>query len=218
MERAATIGEAREILGKDFVGKEELVLFMRGLGVESDLWDRVSLPSISFSVSDLEDLGGDYLLLYGASSVGNIAFSLRTLRDAFGIDPAVSEPCFYNQDWYLHEPFFDRTLESGWYLLRKSVVAEARGVQPHELLSAGYSFPPAVLCAYAFFAYYFWAKELLWLDDFVWCDDVDHNGDRIYVGRYRDIDQKAKNGFSVHRHLSLRNCYSAIPYSAGKLH
>lgn len=52
--------------------------------------------------------------------------------------------------------------------------------------------------------------EKLWYHDFVWCSDVDHNGDRIYVGKYNDIDGVNKDGFSIHRHLALRLCYGCI--------
>ena len=59
---------------------------------------------------------------------------------------------------------------------------------------------------------YFARKEYLWWHDFVWCSDVDHNGDRIYVGKYHDIDGVNKNGFSIHRHLALRPCYGSVDY------
>ena len=79
-----------------------------------------------------------------------------------------------------------------------------------ELLNENINFPTAILCVYTFFAYYYARKELLWHHDFVWCSDTDHNGDRIYVGKYHDVDEVNKNGFSIHRHLALRNCYGAI--------
>jgi hypothetical protein len=71
-------------------------------------------------------------------------------------------------------------------------------------------FPSAILCVYAFFAYYCSYGEMLWHNDFVWCLDTDHNGDRIYVGKYHDVDGVNKNGFSIHRHLSLRSCYASV--------
>jgi hypothetical protein len=127
-----------------------------------------------------------------------------------GINPNVSEPCFYNQDWYLKENFIDDTLENKWYLIRKNVFEDTRAMQPNELIEKGISLPSAILCTYTFFSYYCYNKDLLWKYDFVWCSDMDHNGDRIYVGKYRDIDGINKNGFSIHRHLALRDCYSAI--------
>ena len=52
---------------------------------------------------------------------------------------------------------------------------------------------------------------MLWRHDFIWCDDSDHNGDRIYTGRYIDPNGINKNGFNIHRHLSIRPCYGAAP-------
>lgn len=43
-----------------------------------------------------------------------------------------------------------------------------------------------------FFAYCFANEEYLWFHDFVWTQDVDHNDDRIYVGKYHDIDGKIR--------------------------
>jgi hypothetical protein len=126
------------------------------------------------------------------------------------MNPEIQEPCFYNQDWYLKEDFIQSTLENRWYLLKKNVIEESRAVLPDVLLKQKMSFPSAILCTYTFFAYYYAAGELLWYHDFVWCSDTDHNGDRIYVGKYHDIDDVNKNGFSIHRHLALRNCYAAI--------
>jgi hypothetical protein len=188
--------------GVDIIGAEEL------LSVANDLplAIRHPAPSIPFSMDEM----AGYVLILGASKMSDgRPASLRTLRDIYGIDPDVSEPCFYNQDWYMKEEFMHLTLEDRWYLLRRDVVESSRAVQPSEL-ARQFAFPSAILCAYTFFAYYHVRKEILWAHDFVWCSDSDHNGDRIYVGKYHDIDGVNKNGFSIHRHLALRQCYGAI--------
>lgn len=190
--------------------------FWKHLHLPVDNFNDHTVAPIPFSSEELQQASREHILLYGIGRRGGLSITLRSLRKVFGIDPEVSEPCFYNQDWYLAEDFMDRELSDGWYLVRKNVKAEARAVLPETLLSNGLSFPPAILCAYTFFAYFFYTGEYLWLDDFVWCEDLDHNGDRVYVGRYRDIDGLNKNGFSVHRHLSLRSCYSAIDFTYGK--
>ena len=169
-----------------------------------------TVPEIPFSGKDLEAKEGDYLLMLGVSTfTDGTPVTIRTLRDRFGLDPDTSEPCFYNQDWYLKEDFIDVPMEEGWFLIRKNVYEDSRAVQPAELMKA-HAFPPAVRCAYAFFAAWFTLGIRLWEHDFVWCSDTDHNGDRIYVGKYHDIDGVNKNGFSVHRHLALRPCYGCI--------
>ena len=203
------IETAKRLFGDNFIGKEELKPFLEALGFEDA---EIQEKPIQFSDADLERAANDgYILIYGVEHIGGKLISLRFLRETFGIDPDQSEPCFYNQDWYLKETFMDESfLNAQWFLIKKEVIDGTRAVMPEDLMKNKISFPPAILCAYTFFAYLFARKEYLWQYDFVWCSDVDHNGDRIYVGKYHDIDGVNKNGFSIHRHLALRPCYGAI--------
>ena len=195
MEREAV----RNLFGKNFIGKDELKPFFRSMGLYSD--------------SDLiRAAESGYILIYGIEEIGGQNITLRFLREKFGVNPDVSEPCLYNQDWYLKEDFIDVNLHTRWFLVKKDVFDESRAVAPEELISQKLNFPSAILCAYTFFAYYYARNEYLWWHDFVWCSDTDHNGDRIYVGKYHDVDGVNKNGFSIHRHLGLRSCYGSVNY------
>lgn len=196
----------KQLFGDRLIGPDELRPLLERLGWGTDLM----VPEMNYSQEQLEQSAEDYLLVMGVPEIGGKAVTIRTLREAFGFDPDESEPCFYNQDWYMHESFIDRTLEARWYLVRKQVVESSRAVMPEQLMADSFVFPSAILCAFAFFAYYFQYGDHLWYHDFVWCSDTDHNGDRIYVGKYHDIDGVNKNGFSVHRHLALRPCYAAV--------
>ena len=194
------------LFGQNLIGPDELQPLIERLG-----WGmEVTVPDMNYTKEQLEDSSDDYLLVMGVPAIEGRSVTIRHLRETFGIDPDQSEPCFYNQDWYMHEDFIDRPLESRWYLLRKQVIEESRAVMPDQLMEADYAFPTAILCAFAFFAYWLCYGEKLWWHDFVWCCDTDHNGDRIYVGKYHDVDGVNKNGFSVHRHLALRQCYAAV--------
>lgn len=200
--------QVKRLFGKNFIGKEELRPFYKSLG-----FGEVGIQEkpIEYSDSQLQKAAAEgYILIYGVEHINGQQITLRFLREKYGIDPDVSEPCFYNQDWYLKEDFIDVSIDTKWYLIKKDVFEESRAVMPGELLKDKMNFPPAILCGYAFFAYYFARKEYLWWHDFVWCYDTDHNGDRIYIGKYNDIDGINKNGFSIHRHLALRPCYAAI--------
>lgn len=192
-------------MGKNIIGPDELKA-IRIL----DLRIPESIPEIPFSEEELEGKQNDYLLIFGVSTFADgKKVTIRNLRERFGKDPEVSEPCFYNQDWYDKEDFIDLPMEDGWFLIRKNVYEDSRAIQPAELMKR-HSFPHAVRCTYAFFAAWFTLGIRLWEHDFVWCSDTDHNGDRIYVGKYHDIDGVNKNGFSIHRHLALRPCYGCI--------
>lgn len=206
MERI-TIVQGKELFGPNFIGWDELKpLFERmGLPLSS-----IRVPDILYSSGDLKKCSKDYILLLGIPELGGKKLSIAYFRECFGVNPDISEPCFYNQDWYMNEKFIHDTLELRWYLLKKSVVEDSRAVQPEDLLEKNIHFPFAILCVYTFFAYYYARNEMLWFHDFIWCNDTDHNGDRIYVGKYHDIDGVNKNGFSIHRHLALRLCYASI--------
>lgn len=203
MSRIVNVCEARKIMGNNFIGSEELakVGFFR---------DGNDVPEIPFLAEDLMRRNDEYILILGRNTFDNgLLVTIRNLKRIYGKDPDVSEPCFYNQDWYENEEFIDIPLEDGWYLIRKDVYADSRGIQPDELMKR-FTFPSAIKCTYAFFVVWNVLGVKLWHHDFVWCSDVDHNGDRIYVGKYNDVDGVNKNGFSIHRHLAIRSCYACI--------
>ena len=203
------LADARAVFGGDLLGPEEI----RDISARSG-WTRGSLetprvPEMILEAGRREP--GAYLLLLGPASMNDGSpVTLRALRDWFGMDPAESEPCFYNQDWYLKEAFATEVrVEPDWHLLRKSVVPGSRGLDP-DRVGVGI-LPSAVLCAYAFFSRCLHlGGERLWEHDYVWCSDLDHQGDRIYVGRYTDRAGINKNGFSIHRHLRIRENYGVI--------
>ena len=206
MERATTLDEAKTIMGTNFIGPIELALTADKMNISVP----TNIPTIPFSLEELTNKRKDYILILGTSPVSTgVLLTLKSLRDHFGYDPINSEPCFYNQDWYLKEDFYHQSLNTEWYLLGKSVIVETRAKNP-DSITLNISLPSAILCAYTFFVYYYHSSKKLWNNDYVWCRDFDNNGDRIYVGRYMDPEGVNKNGFSIHRHLRIRNNYGCI--------
>jgi hypothetical protein len=206
MERRTTLKNIKDLFGNNCIGIEELEKISVALGINLP----AKIPKIPFSESLLASKASDHYLILGVSQMSNgEPLTLLSLRNRFGINPELNEPCFYNQDWYLKEKFVQRPLETGWYLLSQAVLDESRAKNP-DILEKTFKFPSAVLCAFAFFANWFHNNTILWENDFVWCDDRDHNSDRIYVGKYVDVSGINKNGFSIHRHLSLKNWYGCI--------
>lgn len=206
MERRADIVEAKGLFGLNFIGSDEIAKIELGIGVQS----LARIPEIPYRKAVLKEHADDSILILGSDTMTDGSkLNIMSLRKRFGTDPDVSEPCFYNQDWYIKEDFVKTSIEIKWYLIRKNVIEESRAVLP-ATLERQFKFPKAVLCAYTFFVYWFHAHVLLWKDDFVWCLDTDHNGDRVYVGRYTDAEGINKNGFNIHRHLALRNTYAAV--------
>lgn len=207
MERT-TIVEAKELFGKNFLGPNELAPLFKRMGLSSTVENTSVIPYNKEQLNKATQEG--YILVYVIDKIGDIVININLFRDIFGIDSGKSEPCLYNQDWYMAEDFIQKPTEAGWHLIKKDVFEDSRAVMPLDLMAKDIKFPTAILCTYTFFAYYYANNEILWYHDFVWCSDTDHNGDRIYVGKYHDIDGVNKNGFSIHRHLALRTCYGAI--------
>ena len=198
------------LFGKNFIGPEQVNNLLNIMGLP--LLKEDDVPEMNYELDLLKSKANEYLLVMGYAGENDCPLNIIRFRDTFGVDPEKQEPCLYNQDWYLAEDFVNTTLEKGWYLIKKDVFEDSRAVMPADLMGKNISFPSAILCTYTFFAYYFARNEYLWWHDFVWCCDTDHNGDRIYVGKYHDIDGVNKNGFSVHRHLALRPCYGSVNY------
>ncbi len=189
---------------KNIIGPDELkqLPFLVGMAIDA--------PKISFSKEVLDVHAGTHILIL-TPSISKL--TLVEMRAMFGMDPSKSEPCMYNQDWYLKEEFANTPPDGKWHLVRKSVLEEARAKRPEDIEASlsGEQFPTAVTAAFTFFAWHALHGEILWKHDFLWCRDRDHNGDRIYVGRYEDPTGVNKNGFNIHRHLALRPAYSAAP-------
>ena len=160
------------------------------------------IPKIPFSKSEIKNISNAILVLGLPVNIHSMYLFLGT--------NSKKEPCFYNQDWYVNEYFARENLGFRWYLIAKKVLDQSRGKNPESITDV--VFPSAVLLTYVFFVYYFYSGgETLWEDDFLWCGDTDHNGDRIYVGRYSDPACINKNGWNIHRHLKIRDCYGIAP-------
>jgi hypothetical protein len=206
MEGRTTIKEAIQLFGNNFIGIEAISKIASRLGVKVPAVE----PEIPFTNVELRARANDSILLLGISMMENgDPLNILSLRERFGTDPQIEEPCFYNQDWYLNEDFVRTGIDNKWYLIRKNVFEDSRAILP-TILEKKYVFPTAVLCSYTFFLYWFHTNEILWKNDYIWCSDMDHNEDKIYVGRYIDIDGINKNGFSIHRNLALRKIYAAV--------
>lgn len=207
MERVASQLEARRIYGENFIGVEELVQLNPCLPLKVPK----IIPEISIPIDVLIENRDTHILILAVNKfTNNMDVNILNLRDYFNtynFDGA--NPKFYNQDWYLREEFAKIPLTLGWHLLRIDVIDNSRGCEP-AFLKSPYELPSAILSTYSFFVYFLIRKKILWEHDYIWCDDLDHNGDRVYVGKYTDSSGVNSSGFSVHRHLKLRNYFGTI--------
>ena len=205
MERVTSQLEARALFGINFIGVDELLVINNNFPLE--------LPSVIPDIKIPKDVlimsKDTHILILCLKRFNKQDLNIFNLREFFGLKTQFNKPNFYNQDWYLKEDFTIKTLDIGWKLIKKDIIDDSKGVLP-DLLIKSISFPSAILCTYTFFAYYLCKNIILWEHNFIWCQDLDHNGDRIYVGKYTDLDRLNNSGFSIHRHLKIRKIYGAI--------
>jgi hypothetical protein len=216
MEGKSAIDKVKQIFKKNFIGFEELNQISLKLGINIPNNIENNIPEIPYSEDVLLNLKDEYILVLGIPFYKDGSeLTIVKLREHFGWNPDKYEPCFYNQDWYLKEEFANTsTIDLKWYLIKKEVNEETRSISPdiiiNELDEQQY-LPSALLTVYTFFVFALLeSEENLWEHDYIWCSDVDHNGDRIYTGRYIDSTGINKRGFSIHRHLSLSKIYGSI--------
>ncbi len=200
---------AKNLFGKNFIGIDELQPFLKIINSENEY---LKVPDIDFDYNLLEKCSEDYILILGIDSISSeLKLNIMSLINLFP-HSKMSNPKFYNQDWYLKQDFILKCLELKWYLVKKNPFDKFRKKTPDEICKVDnkINFPSAILCIYTFFAYYFHVNEILWENDYIWCSDFDNNGDRIYIGRYNDSTGLNISGLSIHRHLSIANNYTAI--------
>lgn len=210
------LSSAKKIMGKNFIGLEELNAISAQLGIDNPIKSK-RIPKIIFTEQTLKREKNNAVLILGIPKGKNgKPITINFMRAHFGMNPKKSEPCFYNQDWYIDESFAHYNhLKLKWYLIAKKINPQSRGKEPNVIKSSlvrGHLLPFAILASFTFFAYYFHTKgEILWKHDFIWCSDRDKNGDQIYVGRYQDPHSINRNGFNIHRHLKIRSFYGLAP-------
>lgn len=211
MERVE-IQRAKEIMGLNFIGIDEINLISKNLGLSNPNKIEFPLPIIPFTEENLKLYCDDYILIltFPFTKTGE-PLTINYFRNIFGLDPKIYEPCFYNQDWYINESFANSvTLQYEWHLIRKNIYNSSRSIHP--TLFNNYKLPSALLIVYTFFSWFFSSScnEILWPNDYIWCIDLDHNYDQVYVGRYYDKFGQNKNGFSIHRFLKINMNYGVI--------
>ena len=210
MERVTTLEEAYNIMNENMIGLREfknnkrLKSFFNFTNISQEI-----VQSVPFSKEELYPKKETHILiLVIPEHTSKEKFNFKHFRNFFGLDPAIQEPCFYNQDWYINESFYKESiLKLGWLLVEKKISENSRGIDPDTLEKGVFRLHSALTFTYVFFIYYLTKNKILWENDYVWCSDYDSNGDQIYVGRYIDPNKINKNGYSIHRHLKIKNNY-----------
>ena len=171
-------------------------------------------PNINIDLSSINP--NDYILILGIKKLNdNSSLNLKKLVSIFGFKSSSNNASFYNQDWYYKEKFTETCLSDKWYLVQKKVIDKTRGINPESLNDK--DLPSSILCAYTFFSWWLLRKELLWKNDFIWCSDQDRHGDRIYVGKYLDLDDEFGISTASDEDIDEEHGDSAISNSGFKI-
>lgn len=193
--------EYKKKLGPNFIGPEEINASCEGF-LHFSQEEYIKIP---FSLDEIST--NDLLILTKSTLKNKKSLTIANFKNAFENALNFSSVVFYNQDWYLNEKFYnENVLKLEWNIIPLAAPVQNRGIMPDDEIVD--SLPSAVLLVYTFFIYALINEEVLWRHDYLWCSDVDNNNDKIYVGRYYDITELAKPGFSIHRHLSIKNNYT----------
>lgn len=150
-----------------------------------------------------------YIKAFIPKKIDQESLTITYLFNLFGTDPIEFEPCFYNQDWYLKESFANTPLKGDKMIeIEARIPKENFGFLPSKTIVE--KLPSALELTYIFFLVYLKYGIVLWKYDYLWTSDFDEENDQIYVGRYYDPKGLVKNGFSIHRHLSIKSNYGHI--------
>ena len=197
----------KELFGKNYIGLDQLSGIASKFNIELPKIE----PKINFNFDSMNIDYNDYILILGVNKLhGGIKLNILEIIKIFGYKKNKENPIFYNQDWYIKHNFVNQSLDFKWYLIKKNIYPDSKAILPD--FTTYKDLPNAILCTYTFFVYYLINNEILWKSNFVWCSDFDDNGDRIYVGKYNDKAALNNDGFSIHRHLTIRDHYGIIDF------
>lgn len=205
MERGPLYQEVKLLMGDNFISWKDI---NRILPFLAD-FKQGEIPIIPFSIEELKIKKDTHFLIWvcDKSRTGEV-INLLSLKNHFGSEPFVNEPCFYFQDWYEKEVFFNKPISAKWLLISKDIIGESRAVSPTKL---DMEFPSAVELVYVFLITYLIFKSPVFLNNtYAWANDLDANHDQIYIGKYTDPLGLNKHGIEIHRHLSLKLNYGAL--------
>jgi hypothetical protein len=167
---------AREIMGKNFFGIEEVI---KHFGVNATKQQLAALAEVPFSEEVLKSCKDTHVL---------VAMFPLSILDIRGIAKKQSDrTLFYSQDWYDKQAFAKDKGEVGWQLVRKEPIANSTSKTWNDqqaLLSKDEETPTARIVVYTMVGHFLATGERLFEKIYVRCVDLDSDGDRVLVGDF----------------------------------
>ncbi|MBP9856226.1 MAG: hypothetical protein KBC48_02935 [Candidatus Pacebacteria bacterium] len=180
----ATHKLAREIMGKNFFGIEEAIKYY---GVNPSEQQLAYLAEIPFSEEVLKSCKDTHIL---------IAVFLLSIID---VRSQLNSNLFRNHDsdaWYNNQAFAANKGVVGWWLVRKTPVADSlhkkNWDEQQALLDKGEQTPTARIMVYTIIGHYLANGEHLFENVYIRCSDLDSVSCRVWVGspgfNFRGLD------------------------------
>lgn len=165
---------AREIMGKNFFGIEEVIKHFR---VNPSRQQTAALAEVPFTEEVLEILKGTHIL---------VAVFPMSILDVRG---KVERKLFYSHEdaWYNKEFFAKDRGEVGWHLVRKTPIEDSTSKtwdKQQALLGKDDETPTARVMVYTIIGHYLGSDERLFENIYVRCSCVDSDGSRVRVGYF----------------------------------
>ena len=171
---------AREIMGKNFLGIEEVT---KHYGMAFSAEQLASLATIPFSEATLKACKDTHILVAG------FPMTILEIRAKAPKNPKTFYS--YKDAWYNNEAFAaNERVELRWYLIRKNIVANSTSKDfetQKDLLSENEMVPRACEFTYAIVLYFLVTGERLFGNVYARCADLDSDRYRVLVG-YFDSD------------------------------
>lgn len=166
---------AREIMGKNFFGIEDVI---RYFGVKPTKQQLAALAEVPFSVEVLQSCKDTHILVAG--------FPLSIL-DIRGIAKKQSDQTlFYSQDWYDKQAFAKDKGKVGWQLVRKEPIANSTSKtwNDQQALLSNEETPTARIVVYTMIGHFLATGERLFEEIYVRTATLDSGADRVNVGYF----------------------------------
>jgi hypothetical protein len=165
---------AREIMGKNFFGIEEVI---RYYGVKPAPKQLSALAEIPFTEAELREVKDTHVL------VAVFPLSILEIRDK------VKSELFYSHKdaWYNEQAFAKDKGETRWQLVRKTPVDNSTSKDWNEqqaLLGKNEETLKAQAMVYTIIGHFLATSECLFKNIYVRCSDVDSDGYRVDVGNF----------------------------------
>ena len=124
----------KKLFKQNFIGPEQIKDCSLGFIFDDET------PKIPYDLNKLNINFDDYILILGSNKISmSKENNIINLLSFHGYDGHTNSPGFYNQDWYLDEPFAKIALDFKWHLIKKTLHKESKGLIPEKSI---YVFTP----------------------------------------------------------------------------